>query len=193
MKTSPESPSGGCGVRVVPCWTIERRSTSPCAAGFAWADPESMSAARARRARRGTGPFCLFRRPAFKRGSVRPVSAFADVGSLGPQQIWDGVVGRSIHGDRATLSLLELDAGAVVPDHHHVNEQMGILVAGSLRFTIGGETRELGPGSTWRILAHVPHSVVVGPAGAVLVEVFVPGRDDWHELEQGEPRPGRWP
>jgi quercetin dioxygenase-like cupin family protein len=121
------------------------------------------------------------------------VSVFADVGSLGPQQIWDGIVGRTVHGERVTLSLLELDAGAVVPEHAHVNEQVGLLLEGSVTFTIGGETRELGPGATWRILAHVPHSVVVGAEGALIVEVFSPVRDDWHAIEPEEPRPGRWP
>jgi quercetin dioxygenase-like cupin family protein len=121
------------------------------------------------------------------------VSAFADVGSLGPQQIWNGIVGRTIHGERVTLSLLELDADAVVPEHAHANEQLGLLLEGSMTFTIGAETRELGPGATWRILADVPHSVVVGPDGALIVEVWAPIRDDWQAIEQEPPRPGRWP
>jgi quercetin dioxygenase-like cupin family protein len=121
------------------------------------------------------------------------VDTFAEVGSLGPQQIWEGVLGRTIHGDRVTLSFVELDADAVVPEHSHENEQLGILLQGALRFEIGGETRELGPGGMWRILANVPHSVEVGPDGAVLVEVFAPARDDWHAIEQQPPRPGRWP
>jgi quercetin dioxygenase-like cupin family protein len=121
------------------------------------------------------------------------VSAFADVGSLGPQQIWDGIVGRTVHGERVTLSVLELDAGAVVPEHAHANEQVGVLLEGAVTFTIGGETRSLSPGATWCILAQVPHSVVVGPEGALIVEVFSPIRDDWQAIEQEPPRPGRWP
>ena len=121
------------------------------------------------------------------------VETFAEVGSLGPQQIWEGVLGRAIHGDRMTLSVIELDPNAVVPEHAHENEQLGILLQGGLRFEIGGETRELAPGGTWRILANVPHSVEVGPAGAVLVEAFAPARNDWDAIEQQEPRPGRWP
>ena len=118
---------------------------------------------------------------------------FAEVGGLGPQQIWDGIVGRTIHGERVTLSVLELDPNTVVPEHSHENEQLGVVLEGALRFTVGGETRDLVPGGAWRILANVPHSVVVGPEGAVLVEVFSPVRDDWHAIEQQEPRPGRWP
>jgi quercetin dioxygenase-like cupin family protein len=126
-------------------------------------------------------------------GTVQPVNVFADVGSLGPQLIWEGIVGRTVHGERVSLSLLELDAEAVVPEHSHANEQVGLLLEGSVTFTIAGETRELRPGATWRILAHMPHSVVVGPDGALIVEVFSPIRDDWHAIEEQQPRPGRWP
>ena len=98
-----------------------------------------------------------------------------------------------MHGENVTLGLIELDPGVAVPEHSHANEQLGILIEGSVRFTIGDETGEVGPGGTWRILAHVPHSVVAGPEGAVLAEVFSPPRHDWAEIETLEPGPGRWP
>jgi quercetin dioxygenase-like cupin family protein len=121
------------------------------------------------------------------------VSAFTDLGSTAPQRIWDGVVGRTVHGERVTLSLVELDPGVVVPEHSHENEQLGMVLSGSLTFTVGDETRELGSGHAWCITGHVPHSVVTGPDGAVLVEVFSPVRDDWSALETEAPRPPRWP
>jgi unsaturated pyranuronate lyase len=121
------------------------------------------------------------------------VSAFADAEAIPPQRVWDGILSRAVHGQRATLSLLELEPGAVVPEHSHENEQLGILLEGSLTFRIGDETREVGPGGTWRIIGNVPHAVTTGPAGAVVVEVFSPPRSDWHALELLEPQPPRWP
>jgi quercetin dioxygenase-like cupin family protein len=121
------------------------------------------------------------------------MSAFADIEALAPQQIWEGVVGRTVHAERVTMSLVELEPGAVVPEHSHEQEQVGILLEGSLTFCIGGETKELGPGGTWRILANVPHWVTTGPEGAVAFEIFSPIRDDWHGLERQAPRPPRWP
>ena len=100
---------------------------------------------------------------------------------------------RSVTSERLTLALIELDPNAVVPEHSHDNEQVGFLVQGSMTFTIGGEVGEIVPGSSWRILANVPHSVVAGSEGAVLVEVFAPARDDWGAIPFGEPGPGRWP
>ena len=117
------------------------------------------------------------------------VSAFDHLDSIGPQQIWDGLLVRGVHGERVTLALVELEPGAVVPEHSHDNEQLGILIRGSLTFQIGDESRDLAPGGTWRILSHVPHSVVTGPDGAVLVEVFAPIRDDWERFVPGEPQP----
>ena len=118
---------------------------------------------------------------------------FADVASLDPHAIWDGVAGRVVDGRNVTLSVIELDANAVVPEHRHENEQLGVLISGSLSFRIGDETRDLAPGGLWRIPADVPHEVRVGPDGAVVVEAFAPRRDDWDALER---RPGaapRWP
>jgi quercetin dioxygenase-like cupin family protein len=109
-----------------------------------------------------------------------------------PQQIWDGVLGRSVHGERITLGVIELDPDSLVPEHSHENEQLGLVLSGSLSFRVGEETRELGPGGTWRITANTPHEVRTGPEGAVVIDVFSPVREDWERLERRE-RPPRWP
>jgi quercetin dioxygenase-like cupin family protein len=121
------------------------------------------------------------------------MATFDHAASIPPQQIWDGVVARPVHGERVTLGLIELAPGAVVPEHSHENEQLGFLVEGSMTFTAGGETGEIQPGGSWRILANVPHSVVAGPEGAVVVEVFSPPRHEWASIPASEPGPGRWP
>ncbi len=121
------------------------------------------------------------------------MSAFTNLGSAAAQRIWEGVAGRTVHGERVTFSLLELDPGVTIPEHRHVNEQVGMVLSGSLTFTIAGETQEVGPGQAWCITGHVPHAVVAGADGAVVVEVFSPVREDWSTLEAAEPRPPRWP
>jgi len=124
----------------------------------------------------------------------RSVSAFADLGSLGPQDIWNGVAVRAIHGERITLGVVELDADAVVPEHSHENEQLGIVLSGSLTFRIGDESRELHAGDTYVIPANVPHEVTAtGPDGAVVIDVFAPIRDDWSRFEPQARRKPRWP
>jgi len=119
--------------------------------------------------------------------------AFAELPSIGPQRIWDGVVVRAVHGERITLGVVELEASAVVPEHAHENEQLGIVLSGSLTFRVGDDERELGPGATWRIPANVPHEVTTGPDGAVVLDVFAPTRADWSGFEPEEPRRPLWP
>jgi quercetin dioxygenase-like cupin family protein len=121
------------------------------------------------------------------------VSAFVELGEITPRLLFEGLVARTVDGERMTLAVIELGPDAVVPEHSHENEQLGVLASGSLRFRIGDEERELGPGSTWRIPAHVSHEVRTGPDGAVAVEVFAPARADWDGLERGEPTAPIWP
>ena len=121
------------------------------------------------------------------------MSAFADISSLDLQRIWDGVHARVVHGERITLGVIELDAGGVIPEHSHEHEQVGVCLQGSLVFRVGDESRELRAGETWCIPGNVPHEVHVGPAGAVVIDVFAPTRDDWREAATVEPRGPRWP
>ena len=121
------------------------------------------------------------------------MSVFDDLGALPPLPIWDGIAARAVESGRVTLSVVELDADAVIPEHAHENEQVGLLLTGSMRFRVGDETCEAVPGMTWAIPPNVPHDAVVGPEGAVVVEVFAPRREDWQAIARDEPRPPRWP
>lgn len=120
------------------------------------------------------------------------MAALRDLDRLDLQQIWDGVAARTVHGERSTLAIVELDAGSVVPEHSHDHEQLGLVLQGTLTFRVGDETRTLEAGGTWRIPSSVPHEVRVGPEGAVVVDVFAPAREDWRDRDRLERAP-RWP
>jgi len=121
------------------------------------------------------------------------VSAFEELESLPPQLLADGYLARAVHGEHLTLAVVEIEPGAELPEHHHVNEQFGIVIEGSVRFRIGDETRTVGPGGIWRIPADTPHTVTAGDAGAVVVDVFSPMRADWLARGLLDPKPPRWP
>ena len=92
------------------------------------------------------------------------------------------------------MALIELEPGAVVPEHRHPQEQVGVLLTGSMTFVIDGEEKTFGPGGTWTIRGDVPHSVEAGPEGAVLYEIFSPTREaDWAGIAREAPRAPRWP
>jgi quercetin dioxygenase-like cupin family protein len=117
------------------------------------------------------------------------MSAFGSIEGIEHLRIWDGITAQAIEGDRTTLAVIDLEPGSAVPEHHHDNEQLGVLVRGSMTFRIGDETRELSAGDTWRILSHVPHEVTAGPDGALAVECFAPARADWAGLDRMDGRP----
>lgn len=120
------------------------------------------------------------------------MGSLSDLRDMSPLGMREGVVARRIEGERITMAVFELQPGAVVPEHEHPAEQLGLCLRGSITFTIGGETSEMGPGGTWNIPSGVPHRAEAGPDGAIAVEVFSPIRDDW-DVPVLEPRPPLWP
>ena len=121
-------------------------------------------------------------------------STLVDVADLESLDVWgDTVQARVVVGENASLAVVELAPDALVPGHQHVHEQLGICVEGEITFTIGEETRTLGPGGTWRIPSDRPHHAVAGPHGAVVIDIFAPVRADWAGLPRSAPRAGRWP
>ena len=165
--------------------------------------------------RRGHGMLALGRevRRAFRDPDARLVAAFIDVDGLK----WFNDHEGHGEGDRLLVTLTTAivhrlrshdlvyryggdefvcilpGANIDVPEHSHPNEQLGFILQGKLRFTIGGETRELGPGDTYCIPADVPHQASTGPEGCVAVDIFSPPRADWEALPRVDPRMTAWP
>ena len=122
------------------------------------------------------------------------MSNLTDVADVPVIDVWgEAVRARRIEGERITLALIELAPDSIVPGHRHENEQLGIVISGGLTFTVGDETRQLGPGGTWRIPSDTPHQVSVGPDGAVVIDVFAPIRTDWENLPSHPPSRPIWP
>jgi quercetin dioxygenase-like cupin family protein len=122
-------------------------------------------------------------------------SNLRDIVDVPALDVWgDSVQARMIVGANASLAVVELQPNAVVPEHRHEHEQLGLCIRGSITFTIDGERRELGPGGTWRISSNLPHDAVAGPEGASVVDIFSPVRADWDALPRSGPdRRPRWP
>lgn len=118
---------------------------------------------------------------------------FGELATMPVKQIWDDVRARIVQSELITMAIVELDPGAAVLGHRHVNEQLGFVISGSLTFTVDGERRERGPGETWCIRSDVPHEAVAGPQGAVVAEVYSPVRDDWAALPDSPARRPAWP
>jgi quercetin dioxygenase-like cupin family protein len=93
--------------------------------------------------------------------------------------IFPGVHIRTCSAERMMLSVVDLEPHAVVQEHSHPHEQVGMLLEGRAVFWIGGEEKTLQAGDTYRIPGGVPHRVTVldGPARAL--DIFCPIREDY--------------
>jgi quercetin dioxygenase-like cupin family protein len=121
------------------------------------------------------------------------MSVFRPLASLEPLPIWDGIVARVIEGREMTFAVVELEPNTAVARHQHPNEQLGIVLKGSMRFNIGEESREIHAGDTYVIPGNLPHDAVAGPDGAVVIDAFVPVRSDWRRFQPQPPRDPVWP
>jgi quercetin dioxygenase-like cupin family protein len=121
------------------------------------------------------------------------VSAFEDLADIPPLPIWEGIVARNVAGEELNVAILELGPDAVAAEHAHPNEQLGLVIRGTITLRIADETRELGPGATYAIPGGVVHGATAGPDGCVVMDAFAPPRHDWDRFEPLDPRPPRWP
>ncbi len=88
------------------------------------------------------------------------------------------VTRRAIHTANMTLARLALKQGGVVPEHHHINEQVCFVISGALKFIVAGAVKELRAGECLVIPPDVPHSVEV-LEDADVIDTFAPRRADW--------------
>jgi quercetin dioxygenase-like cupin family protein len=93
---------------------------------------------------------------------------------------------RMVTGERTMLAHVYLKKGAVVPLHHHENEQFTYILEGALRFWIGADEAEVvdvHPGEVLHIPANVPHKAEA-LEDTLDLDVFSPPRQDW--LDQAD-------
>jgi quercetin dioxygenase-like cupin family protein len=75
-----------------------------------------------------------------------------------------------LQSDRALAMFYEIPDGVEVPEHAH-GAQWGVVLEGSVEFTIGGETKTYRRGDTYYVPDSVVHSAILSP-GFVGIDVF---------------------
>lgn len=88
---------------------------------------------------------------------------------------------RMITAERAMLTHVYLDRGAVVPMHSHENEQITYVLEGALRFWIRDEDSEpidVRAGEVLVLPSWVPHKAIA-LEDTLDVDIFTPPRQDW--------------
>lgn len=90
-----------------------------------------------------------------------------------------GISAKIAWGENLMLSLVLLAPNAVVPEHSHSHEQMGMLVSGTMELSIEGKTRTLSGNEMYLVPGGVRHSARAGPEGAVALDAFSPPREEY--------------
>jgi len=99
------------------------------------------------------------------------------------EEVRKGVSRTAFRGDNALMVMNWLEPGMEVKPHSHPFEQLAYILAGRVRFTIGDDVVEVGPGQVVRIPPDVVHcGEPVGEEVAVNLDVFAPVRDDYRHL-----------
>jgi quercetin dioxygenase-like cupin family protein len=104
---------------------------------------------------------------------------YVDKKECSHHRIFPGVDIYTTAGDSMMLSLVEMQPHAVVEEHSHPHEQMGLMLEGTAEFIVGGERRTVGPGGMWRIPGGVVHKVIAGDQPVRALDVFHPVREDY--------------
>jgi quercetin dioxygenase-like cupin family protein len=101
---------------------------------------------------------------------------FVRFDDLDPLTIIEGLDFRPVTTESVMVNHVTFAPDAPAPIHHHVEQQIVIMLSGELEFTVGRETRLMHAGDCLVIPPHVPHGGVAGPQGCAVVDVFTPPR-----------------
>lgn len=79
--------------------------------------------------------------------------------------------------ERSTVTAYAFEAGAEFPIHAHPEEQITIVLEGSVEFEVEGERHRLEAGETYVVDSEIEHGLRAGPDGARFLAVIVPKRE----------------
>ena len=95
------------------------------------------------------------------------------------RQLTNEITTRIFPGDQAMLSVVRIDPNAHGTLHSHPEEQWGYMIEGSATRIQDGQHIPVEKGSFWRTPGNVEHSVIAGPEGCVIQDVFAPPREEY--------------
>src|SRR5215510_6498623 len=93
--------------------------------------------------------------------------------------IFPGVRIRTCAGEQMMLSVVDLEPHAIVEEHAHPHEQVGMVLAGRATFFIGDEQKTLQAGDLYCIPGNVRHKVIVLDHPTRALDIFYPVREEY--------------
>jgi quercetin dioxygenase-like cupin family protein len=95
---------------------------------------------------------------------------------LDAEEPFPGVRRSAFDTEHATVTRYEFEPGATFPLHRHPQEQITLIEAGDVAFTVDGAVERLGPGGYSVVGAEVEHGITAGAGGARFVAIVIPAR-----------------
>jgi len=80
--------------------------------------------------------------------------------------------------DEAMLCEFFLERDSVVPEHSHMNDQVGYVIYGSIELTIGDVQRVCQPGDSYAVPGGVVHKARA-LVDSLVIDAFSPPRNDY--------------
>jgi quercetin dioxygenase-like cupin family protein len=93
-----------------------------------------------------------------------------DWNAIPVEQPLEGVARQTVHGASQTLVRYIYQPGSIFPIHQHPEEQITIVLSGSIDFTVDGAPLTLSSGECALIPANTPHGAMV--SGSEVVETL---------------------
>ena len=104
-------------------------------------------------------------------------ASLGSFGELAAEAPFPGVRRSAFDTEHATVTRYEFEPGATFPQHRHAQEQIPLIEAGEVEFTIDGAVARLGPGGYSVVAGGVEHGITAGPGGARFVAIVIPRRE----------------
>ena len=94
------------------------------------------------------------------------------------KELTKGFKAKYIHSENTTLAFLDVTAGAAMPIHQHVHEQISQVLEGKFELTVNGERKVYEPGEVVIIPSNIPHGGMA-ITDCKLLDIFSPAREDY--------------
>lgn len=114
--------------------------------------------------------------------AAEKLPVYYDFNTMPAHQLIDTISMRFVTSDQFTVIQWNLKAGAKLPQHQHINEQVIRVLDGSLQVLSGDTVKTLHAGDVMIFAANVPHGFTA-ETDAVMYEQQTPIRKDF--LEKG--------
>lgn len=101
-----------------------------------------------------------------------------NLATIPSKEIMPGLHGKLVHTKNMSIVFWDVDKGAEVPEHSHMNEQVMHVIEGEFEFSLNGDTKVYQPGDIVVIAPYKKHS---GQAltPCKLMDVFSPVREEY--------------